>query len=221
MGDALSYDRLRRGRSALMADHRTARGRRVTERKGDVREQAILDTCEALLAQKGYGAMTVGDIAQGVGITRGALYFYFGSKQEVVTALVAQTVEYLWERSRVTAQADEPREAITAAMQRTVELWNEHGLVMRTAIDLSLIVPEIGELWSHTADLFITAIAVVLERAGVQAGTEPEQASAIARVLCWMIERTFYHASQESREDLQKASASCEHIWLTCAGLTA
>jgi AcrR family transcriptional regulator len=164
--------------------------------------------------------MTVGDIAQGAGITRGALYFYFGSKQEVVTALVARTVEHLWERSRATAQADEPRQAIEAAMRRTVELWNEHGLVMRTAIDLSLTVPEIGELWSHTAVLFITAITAVLERAGIQPGTEPEQASAMASALCWMIERTFYHASQESREELQRASATCEHIWLTSAGLT-
>lgn len=203
-----------------MPGHHPARGRRTTERKGDVRERAILDTCEALLAQKGYDAMTVGDIAQGAGITRGALYFYFGSKQEVVTALVARTVEHLWERSRATAEADDPRRAIAAAMRRTVELWNEHGLVMRAAIDLSLSVPEIGELWSHTADLFITAITAVLERAGVQAGTEPDQASAMARALCWMIERSFYHASQESREKLQEASSTCEHIWLISAGLS-
>ncbi|MFE4862917.1 TetR/AcrR family transcriptional regulator [Streptomyces sp. NPDC056670] len=202
-----------------MPGHHPARSRRTTERKGDVRERAILDTCEALLAQQGYDAMTVGDIAQGAGITRGALYFYFGSKQEVVTALVARTVEHLWERSRATAQTDEPRQAIAAAMRRTVELWNKHGLVMRTAIDLSLTVSEIGELWSHTADLFITAITAVLERAGIQAGSEPEQASAMARALCWMIERTFYHASQESREELQKASSTCEHIWLISAGL--
>ncbi|MFJ3671544.1 TetR/AcrR family transcriptional regulator [Streptomyces sp. NPDC090106] len=197
-----------------------ARGRRTTERKGDVRERAILDTCEDLLAHKGYDAMTVGDVAQGAGITRGALYFYFGSKQEVVTALVARTVEHLWERSRATAETDEPHQAIAAAMRRTVELWNEHGLVMRTAIDLSLTVPEIGELWNHTADLFITAITAVLERAGIPPGARPEQASAMARVLCWMIERTFYHASQESREKLQEAAATCEHIWLTSAGLT-
>ncbi|WP_167151043.1 TetR/AcrR family transcriptional regulator [Streptomyces sp. MBT27] len=202
-----------------MPGHPSAHGRRPTERKGDVRERAILDTCEALLAHKGYDAMTVGDVAQGAGITRGALYFYFGSKQEVVTALVARTVEHLWERSRVTAQTEEPRPAITAAMQRTVELWSAHGLVMRTAIDLSLTVPEIGELWNHTADLFIAAITAVLERAGVQGGTAPDQASAMARALCWMIERTFYHASQESREKLQEASATCEYIWLTSARL--
>lgn len=194
-------------------------GRRSPERKGDVRERAILDTCETLLADKGYDAMTVNDIAQGAGITRGALYFYFGSKTEVVTALVARTVEHLWERSAATAQAEDPRAAIGTAMRRTVELWTAHGLVMRTAIDLSRSVPEIGELWSHTADLFIAAITVVLERAGVEHGEGPQQASAVARALCWMIERNFYHASQQSSAGLQDTSATCEHIWLVSAGL--
>ncbi|MBQ0953039.1 TetR/AcrR family transcriptional regulator [Streptomyces coelicoflavus] len=202
-----------------MPGYHHGRSRRTAERKGDVRERAILDTCETLLARKGYEAMTVGDIAQGAGITRGALYFYFGSKQEVVTALVARTVEHLWERSRATARTEEPSPAVTAAMRRTVELWSEHGVVMRTAIDLSLTVPEIGELWRRTADLFITAITAVLERAGIETGSGPEQAPAMARSLCWMIERTFYHASQESREQLETASATCEHIWLISAGL--
>ncbi|NJP74319.1 TetR/AcrR family transcriptional regulator [Streptomyces sp. C1-2] len=204
----------------MMSGHHAARGRRATERKGDLRERAILDTCEALLAEKGYEAMTVGDLAQGAGITRGALYFYFGSKQEVVTALVARTVEHLWERSLTTARSEDPRRAVAAAMRRTVELWNAHGLVMRTAIDLSLTVPEIGALWDRTADLFITAITAVLERAGVPPGEEPDQASSMGRALCWMIERSFYHASQESPERLSRASATCEHIWLTSAGLT-
>jgi TetR/AcrR family transcriptional regulator, ethionamide resistance regulator len=35
------------------------------------------------------------------------------------------------------------------------------------------------------------------------------------------VERTFYHVSQESRESLEKASSTCEHIWLLSAGLTA
>jgi len=202
-----------------MSGHHTP-SRRAAQSKGDLRERAILDTCEALLTDKGYDAVTVGDIAQGAGITRGALYFYFGSKQEVVTALVARTVEHLWARSRATAQADEPRQAVATAMRRTVELWNEHGPVMRTAIDLSLTVPEIGTLWNQTADLFIEAIAAVLEQAGVEPGEEPEQASAMARALCWMIERNFYHASQESRESLQNTSDTCEHIWLISSGLS-
>lgn len=65
-----------------------------------------------------------------------------------------------------------------------MELWNEHGLVMRTAIGLSLTVPGIGELWSRTAKLFVTAITAVLERAGAGAGPGPRDAPAMAHALC-------------------------------------
>jgi AcrR family transcriptional regulator len=68
--------------------------------------------------------MTVGDITEAVGITRGALYFYFASKQDVLTAL-----------------------------DRTVQLWREHGVVMRSAVDLSSTAPEIDQLWTGTADV--------------------------------------------------------------------
>jgi hypothetical protein len=50
-------------------------------RKGDLRERQILDAVEKLQATRGYADMTVGDIAEAAGITRGALYFYFASKQ--------------------------------------------------------------------------------------------------------------------------------------------
>jgi AcrR family transcriptional regulator len=200
---------------------RTPRRHSAAPRKGDLREQAILDTAERLLAVSGYEAMTVADIASGSGITRGALYFYFGSKQEVVTALVARTVRALQEKSRA-AEDDpaDPRTAIETAMRRTVTLWYEHGLVMRAAIDLSPAVPEIGALWNQTASIFIRAITRILERAGIPPGTQPGQAAAMAAPICWMIERSFYHASPVSADELQRTSATCQDLWLRIAGPT-
>lgn len=197
------------------------RGRRPGDRKGDARQRAVLDACESLLASKGYDAMTVGDIAQGAGITRAGLYFYFGSKDEAVTALVARTVDQLWERSETTAANEDPSDAIASAMRRTVELWSEHGLIMRTAIDLSQAVPEIGRLWSETADRFVSAISAVLELAGVAVGAGSDETPAMARALCWMIERTFYHASRDGQPGLDAVAATCGHIWRMSAGLTA
>jgi len=195
VGGNVEDDRLPGRRSTRMTAGDPSLGRRPAERKGDRRQRAILDACEALVTSRGFDAVTVGDIAQGAGITRAALYFYFGSKDEVVTALVSRTVEHLWERSLATAANSDPREAITTAMQRTVEIWGEHGAIMRTAIDLSLGVPEIGHLWARTADMFTEAIAAVLLRAGIMSGDGPDHAPAMSRALCWMIERSFYHAS--------------------------
>ena len=206
--------------SAIAKDDGSVRRRSAAPRKGDLREKAILDVTETLLATQGLESFTMSDIAQGAGLSRGSMYFYFGSKREVVTALVARTVEALREKSREAAtDPRDPREAIATAMHRTREIWLEHGLVMRVAIDQAASVPEIDALWTGTAEIFIDAITAVLERAGTPADTGPRGAAAQAHALCWMIERSFYHASKVSADELRAASVTCENIWLRVAGL--
>lgn len=194
------------------------RRRSAAPRKGDLREAAILEAAERLLTAPGYDAMTITDIAQGAGITRGALYFYFGSKQEVITALFAQTVDVLREKSRAaTEDAASGVQAIDTAMRRTEALWRDHGVVMRTAIDLATTVPELDKLWADTAELFIDAITAILENMGVPPGRRSDQSSAIATALCWMIERNFYQASRISNAELTRARQTCTEIWRRAA----
>jgi TetR/AcrR family transcriptional regulator, ethionamide resistance regulator len=103
---------------------------------------------------------------------------------------------------------------IATAMTRTAHLWHDHGLVMRAAVDLSSSVPEIDRLWMSTALVFIEAIEAVLVRGGVPRTDDPGGAAALARALCWMIERSFYQASKASLADLDDASATCQAVWL-------
>ena len=184
------------------------------ERKGGLRERQILDAAEELLAANAYTDLTIGDIAEAAGITRGALYFYFASKQDVFIALVARTVQLLQEKSwkalTDTAPVDE---VIASAMERTAQLWREHAVVMRAAVDLGSSVPEIDRLWTSTAEAFSEAIAAVLNRAGIPFGEGPGDAPALGRALCWMIERTFYRASLSSIDDLDAAARTCQTVW--------
>jgi len=194
------------------------RRRSSAPRKGDLRREAVLDAAEHLLATKGYDAMTIADVADGAGITRGALYFYFGSKQEIITALFARCVEVLHEKSRAAAEdaANGPA-AIETAMQRTEALWREHGVVMRTAIDLATTIEELDTMWADTAELFIDAIRAILENMGVPPGKGIDESDAIAKALCWMIERNFYQASRISNAELARASRTCAEIWQRAA----
>lgn len=194
------------------------RRRSTAPRKGDLRREAILDAAELLLATTGYDVMTISDIADGAGITRGALYFYFGSKQEVITALFGRCVEVLHEKSRAAAEdAASGPAAIDAAMRRTEELWREHGAVMRTAIDLATTIDELDAMWIGTAEVFIDAIRAILENMGVPPGPGIDESSAVAKALCWMIERNFYQASRVSNAELARASQTCAAIWRRAA----
>lgn len=124
----------------------------------------------------------------------------------------------LHEKSRAaTEDAASGAKAIDTAMRRTEDLWREHGVVMRTAIDLAATVPQLDALWKQTADIFVVAITAILEHMGVPAGKGPDKSAAIAEALCWMIERNFYQASRVSPARLTRARQTCTEIWLRVA----
>jgi AcrR family transcriptional regulator len=54
------------------------------------RRREVLDTAAALFGKKGYHATTIGDIADALGMQKGSLYYYFGSKQKLLAELVAE-----------------------------------------------------------------------------------------------------------------------------------
>ena len=54
---------------------------------GQRREQ-ILDTADALFAQRAYDEVSIEDIARAAGVTRGLVHHYFGGRKEVYIALV-------------------------------------------------------------------------------------------------------------------------------------
>jgi TetR/AcrR family transcriptional regulator, transcriptional repressor for nem operon len=65
----------------------------VDEEAQRAKRRAILDQVGALVRVKGYERMTVQDVLVGLGISRGALYHYFDSKQSMLEALVDQFCE--------------------------------------------------------------------------------------------------------------------------------
>lgn len=190
--------------------------RRNSGRKGDSRELAILDAAEALLERDGYDRMTVEGIAQGAGITRGALYFYFGSKQEVLTALVARTMTSVVSAADLAAtRTDDVPTILETALRSTESSWRDHGRVMRAAVELGPLIPEIGALWKSTVDTYIAAISEVLLRAGTPPGDGPASARSLAEALCWMTERNFYwsHVATQG-ERLGNVTDVCLTVWL-------
>lgn len=201
------------------------RRRRETPRKGDLRESAILDAAEALLEQEGLDPVTVEQIARGAGISRASLYFYFGSKQEVLTALVERTMAVLREDVHlVAAEVDVPPKAtVERVIHRVEKQWLEHGVVMRAAVENGPLIPEVKDLWNGTIRTYIDPLAKVLVRAGVPDGKGPTGARALARALCWMGERNFYIAatSNRSKTEIRRAGQTVIAIWWSAMAVDA
>jgi AcrR family transcriptional regulator len=61
---------------------------------GVVRKQELLDAALELFAEKGYDHTSINDIIEKVGVTKGAFYYYFKSKEEVLDEIVDKFNEY-------------------------------------------------------------------------------------------------------------------------------
>lgn len=63
------------------------------EQQHKFRQDAILDTVNRLLAQKGYDLMTMDEVASEVGIAKASLYKHFESKEALAAASMTRFIE--------------------------------------------------------------------------------------------------------------------------------
>jgi AcrR family transcriptional regulator len=176
------------GHGVLSASRRGAR-------KGDLKEEAILATCERLLGEKSLGEIGVDELAAGAGISRPTFYFYFESKTAVLRALVERLADQMYAEAAawLAREGDSPELTISRSIEAGAEQWREHGPVLRAAVEAWGSVPELQEFWEDIVRRFVdqSAARIGEERASGLAppGAEPE---ALAKALIWMNERCFY-----------------------------
>ncbi len=192
-------------------------GRRRGPSKGDLRERAILDAAEDQLVSGGLDTMTVETIASAAGISRGTFYFYFGSRNDVLAALVRRAVTALSAQVGAAGLELDPAAALSHSIGRTAQMWAEHGRVMRVAVELSPSVPAVREIWDTAVGAIATITRTIAEQAGVPAGPGPTEATAVSAALVHMTERVFYAASLD--DTLDRAGETLTFLWLRCLGL--
>jgi len=90
----------------------------------------ILDHAARLLRSGGYHQTTLREIAEAVGIRKASLYYHFGSKEEIVEAVVNDGVRFVHEGVVAALAATEgapPRERLEAAIRGHLAALHGHG----------------------------------------------------------------------------------------------
>jgi TetR/AcrR family transcriptional regulator, ethionamide resistance regulator len=167
--------------------------RRSRPRKGDLKEEAILATCERLLGEKPLAEIGVDELAAGADISRPTFYFYFESKNAVLRALVERLADAMYaDAAAFLARADEdPELTISRSIGAAAEQWRAHGPVLRAAVQAWGTVPELQAFWEDIIRRFVDQAAV---RIAEERGADPE-VEPLAKALIWMNERCFYTSS--------------------------
>lgn len=120
-------------------------------RRAEARPDEVLDAALTLFSKKGYAPTSVAEIARAAGISKGAVYLYFPSKQAILEGLVKRAV------SPISAQALEQaalahgnlRTALPAVMRVIAEAMNDPKVhaVPRIILHEAVVAPEIAAFY--------------------------------------------------------------------------
>lgn len=151
------------GRQHLSEIGRRRMERRLaTGRRSDERWQHILAGAAEAFRELGYAGTTLEDVARRVGVTRASLYYYVGTKQELLIALLYRPLHQMTDNATaIVALGLPPDEALATVlrqwvldMEETPELMlflseNLHQVLTgREAEDVAANADEYGRLLS-------------------------------------------------------------------------
>jgi AcrR family transcriptional regulator len=86
------------------------------------REVAIIDVVNGLLAEKGFDAMTVDEVAFEVGVAKASLYKHFPSKEDLATAAMVRVMQRAVQHLESQDEAAQPIDKLKACARWMMQL---------------------------------------------------------------------------------------------------
>lgn len=187
----------------------------VTNGRGDRRTE-ILDSAAALFAAKGVNGTTVREIADEVGMLSGSLYHHFGSKDEMVEAILTSYVDGILARYAEIGEAS-PRERLAALIHASIEIacQQPHAteIYQANARQLSALAPAaVSEGAMKIQQTWLAAITAGVEAGELRSDVDPRTFYRLLRDAMWLTVR-WYDARRDGYS-VQQLADDCTTIFL-------
>jgi AcrR family transcriptional regulator len=115
------------------------------------RERQMLAAARALFAERGYGEVTMDEVAAAVGVTKPLLYTYFGNKERLYLACMEPAAHELRDAvASAVAEADRPADALELGVQAFFSFVDRDRDAWRVLFDETL--PAGGEVARRVAE---------------------------------------------------------------------
>jgi AcrR family transcriptional regulator len=154
-------------------DRETRRGPKF-RRRAEARPDEVLDAALDLFIENGFAATRVEDIAKRAGLSKGAVYLYFPSKEKILEGIVRRAVVPIAEHALSFVQGFEgdPKLAITAVMKMLAARLHDPRLIAVPKLIMREVTgfPELAEMYRREVlDRVLPVITGLLAR-GVDRG---------------------------------------------------
>ena len=199
------------------------------QRRKEARPQELLDAALALFVEKGFAASRAEEVAQRAGVSKGTLYLYYPSKEELFKAVVRQNLSSLIaEGEEMAAQFEGSSSELLGCLLRT--WWERVGNTPAAGIHKIVLAevrnfPELAQFYTDEvmvpADrLFTRCVQRGIDRGEFRPLPLPEVAMALmAPVIFMAIHRHSFGACPVHGPEIDPALVLDTHLDLVLRGM--
>ncbi len=142
----------------------------LRERRRQLLREEILEATHLLMAERGYAAMSMDELAARVGVSKPTLYSQFPTKEDLVAAMAAQLLDRVFANVAAGEPGQSPLERLIALLQAIVTLQVE-----RRTTAMQLWMPEVLDILERNPAtraqlLEVDRVVVGLVREAIAAG---------------------------------------------------
>lgn len=193
---------------------------RAVDPEGGRAADAIGAATIRLLERMSLTDISVAQILEEAGISRATFYFYFESKFAVLSGLLENAMDDIFETvqpflARPAGQA--PEVALERSIRAVTAAWHRHRLILQSTAHHWHSDPGLRALWLSIAERFISAGAEEIERERTAGKiTSPLPGRMLASTLFWGTERVLYMAGlgiESSIPDEESAVDALVTMW--------
>lgn len=140
--------------------------------RSEAQRQTILEAASLLFIQKGFGGTNINDIADAVGVTRTALYYYFPSKETILEALTEEVTEKAGKLAQTVPRRDQllPDEALRQLILRHAGHILSHPVQFRVVERSESDLPELRRIAAQNSRRSVLDNFVAVIERGIQNG---------------------------------------------------
>lgn len=179
--------------------------------KGRRTRTKLLEAARAVFARDGYVGATMSGVATEAGMSLGGLYRYFSDKEDLFSALIADTHDDLFRASGATEHRieDDPYQALLEANTGYLTHYYDNRDIMRTLVEAANVDPQFRQFWWQMRNRHIDRFATVLRvKCGMDEVDGVDIRGVVEAVAC-MVEQSAY--VWYAQEEMQATPIPLEH----------
>lgn len=178
-------------------------------------EREILNAAEQFLSQRPFREFNVDEVMRCTGLKRPAFYVHFRDKHDLVLRLVQNIAKELFEIANRWFDGNHPKEDLSRALVETVEVYSNHGRVLRAFVEASGGDERVDHMYRKIIQDFIVAAAQHIREEQATGQVKKDiDVDETAKALIWLEERYLSEAfGHESQANTEVVIRVLQNIW--------